>query len=221
MLGCLALDPEDWYATAYELHDVLAHHLFSNGLKVTNRDLAHLVRNCAAEKSHSQPQEGDSGNVIDQLIQDEVARLAPVQQVSEDALGARPLTPPELGMSDHVLDPRDFVDTRGWTSELEETEDGGAVMTFHAPREAPELPEIGSLEEYLEGSDEEQPGLHRLPQHQARKEGKGMSTRTLKGLLIALVLLCLLGAAAAVAMWKLGDKPRIDPDLVDDIIQPE
>ena len=221
VLGCLALDPDERYQSAYELHDALAHYLFSNGLKVTNRDLSRLVRGCQAERSATQPNaSGGGGNVIDKLIQDEVARLAPLQQVpDEDQAGAQPLTPDQLGRSDAVLDPRDFIDTRGWTSELEETEDGGAKMTFHAPSESPELPELGSLEEYLEGSDgpDEEPGS----QHARKDSGSGMSTGTLKGLLIVLILLSILGVGAVVAIWKLSSRPTIDPDLVDDIIQPE
>ena len=219
VLGCLALDPEERYQSAYELHDALAHHLFSNGLKVTNRDLSRLVRNCQAERSTSLPRDGGSGNVIDKLIQDEVARLAPLQEAPEDDRGARPLTPDQLGRPDAVLDPRDFIDTRGWTSELEETEDGGAKMTFHAPPESPELPEIGSLEEYLEGSDK--PEGSKRSKVARKGSSAGMSTRTLKGLLIVLVLLSILGVGVVMAIWKLSSRPTIDPDLVDDIIQPE
>ena len=51
----LARDPAQRFQHAYELQDALAQFLFSRSLKVTNRDIAQLVRECIAERQQHHP----------------------------------------------------------------------------------------------------------------------------------------------------------------------
>lgn len=112
----LARDPNDRYQHAADLQDALAQYLFSNGLKVTSRDIAQLVRDATAEKKKSPPKT----SLIDALIMEEMAKFTSLDELGPNPIsnGASPLSPEEVGGAGAPLDPNVFVDTRGWASDL-------------------------------------------------------------------------------------------------------
>ena len=61
----LAREVVDRYQHAADLQDALAQYLFSRGLKVTSRDIAHLVQDCLREKERSAPAKPKTSNIID------------------------------------------------------------------------------------------------------------------------------------------------------------
>ena len=137
VLKALEKDPAQRYAHVYEFQDAMAQFLFSRGLKVTNRDISRLVKDCMAEKRQTQPHTVLSGNVINGLIQEEVLKFTSLDNLAaEPPVGSLPLSPEELGGNAAPLDPRDFIDPRNWSDEVDDPTDGGAAMlTFPAPEE--------------------------------------------------------------------------------------
>src|SRR5262249_32197319 len=108
----LARDPDERYQSAADLGDALAQYLFSRRMKVTARDIQALVRDTQMElmrKRSAEPKE----SLIDALIQDEVAKLASL--VGDDGEGAEA---PKLAEGSVGLDPKEFVDTSSWVSDL-------------------------------------------------------------------------------------------------------
>jgi serine/threonine-protein kinase len=187
----LAREPGDRYQHAYELQDALAQFLFARGLKVTSRDIARLVRRCLEEQQQTVPRKAPSGGVIDTLIQEEILKFTSLDNEEIDsAIGAKPLSPDEIGGSG-PLDPRDFVDTRDWTDEFG-TDSQPAAMT----QEASEVPEITSLETMLEGGDSQD---RQPPAPPVSEEDKRF-----RGVIIALVLFVILGAATILILYGMG-----------------
>jgi len=109
----LAADPNRRYQTCDEMAEDLAGFLFENGMKVTGFDLRRMVATIAAEEKVA---EQSRPSIIDQLIQEELARFAslddddgvsPAEGIgAPDAAGAQP------------LNPAGFEDPRGWVGEL-------------------------------------------------------------------------------------------------------
>src|SRR5438067_7894934 len=70
----LARDTAQRFQSAADLQDALAQYQITARLKVTNRDIEHLVRDCLQEKQRAQPAERkkELGNLIDELINEEI-----------------------------------------------------------------------------------------------------------------------------------------------------
>jgi serine/threonine protein kinase len=107
----LSRDPEERYQSAADMADALSQYLFSRRMKVTSRDIQTLVRDAQMElmrKRAAEPQE----SLIDALIQDEVAKLTSLVDDAE------PGDKPKLAEGSVSLDPKEFVDTSSWISDL-------------------------------------------------------------------------------------------------------
>jgi serine/threonine-protein kinase len=203
----LAREPEERFQHAYEVQDQLAQFLFSRGLKVTSRDVASLVRRCLEEQQQTAPvAKPRGGGVIDTLIQEEIVKFTSLD--SEDfpsVVGAEPLSPEDL-VGSGALDPKDFIDPRDWTDEFA----SGRHQAMRRPEAVVEeqLPEVTSLESMLEGEDVAPP-----PQTND-SDGGG---RSIQGLIIALVIFVLLGAATVFILHTLGligDSSAQNQDIV-------
>ncbi|MCB9557032.1 MAG: serine/threonine protein kinase [Deltaproteobacteria bacterium] len=170
----LSRDPDQRYQHAYEMQDALAQLLFTRGLKVTSRDLAHVVRRCLDERQMTAPPIAGTPGVINHLIQDEVRKFTSLEQKS--IIGSRPLSPDELSGS-RTLDHKDFIDPRQWGEGAQGTDSG-----------------VTSLESMLEGDAP-------LEEQAAPDQPASRSTR---GLLIALVVFLVLAAGALLTLYALG-----------------
>ena len=217
VLKSLTRDPNDRYQHVYEFQDAMAQYLFSRGLKVTNRDVAALVKSSLSEHRKTQRHSVVTDNVIDGLIQEEVLKFTSLDNLgSEEPVGARPLSPDELRPVQAPLDPRDFVDPRNWTDELEEVDDEAAMMTFPAPHD-PDGVELASLEDTGEQPPEDEP----QPQPQPKVVKRKKVDRFWKGMIILMVVLIVLAGASLFVLYHLGAiKLGGGPDN-NDIIRPE
>ena len=72
----LASQPEDRYQSCSEMAEDLASFLFSQRLKVTGFDLRRFIERFVAEEEKKEAREGHRPSIIDQLIQEELARFA-------------------------------------------------------------------------------------------------------------------------------------------------
>ena len=205
----LARDANQRYQHAYELQDALAQFLFSRSLKVTNRDIAQLVRECVSERRHTMPPTMQTGSMINALIQEEIMKFTSLEEEEqgEPAEGSVPLSPDEIGGS--ALNPGDFIDPRAWSNELLTGDAGGQERRVARP--AAEVPEVTSLEQMLEGEVE--------PRAQPVVTRKQPSMW--KGLVIALVVFVVLGAATVFVLHTLGLFGPGDASSNQDIVVPE
>jgi serine/threonine-protein kinase len=208
----LARDIPQRFQHAYELQDAVAQFLFSRSLKVTSRDIAWLVRECLAEHQKTAPPVVQAGSVIDTLIQEEIVKFTSLDEEvgGGDAAGAKPLSPEELGRAG-PLDPRDFIDPRAWTSEFSSGEPLKPERDVPAPR-AGELPEMASLEQMLEGEG---------PANTAALPNPPKKPTMWRGLIIALVVFIILGAATVFVLHTLGLLRSETTTDNQDIIKPE
>ncbi|MCC6750352.1 MAG: serine/threonine protein kinase [Deltaproteobacteria bacterium] len=210
----LARDPDQRFHHAYEIQDALAQFLFARGMKVTSRDLARLVRRCAAEQDQTGPPKGRAHGVIDTLIQEEIVKFTSLDtQNYEQDVGARPLSPDEIG-GGTPLNPADLIDPRGWTNEFGAADPAGSSHLSPVTRTA-DMPDMGSLESMLEG-EERQP----TPPPQ-RKKSRGKSGIKMKPLLIALVVFVVLGAATIFVLHTLGLLGGRSSQDNQDIVEPK
>jgi len=195
VLKALARDPDQRYQHVYELQDAMAQYLFSRGLKVTNRDVARLVKESITEHRQTQPHAALTDNVINGLIQEEVLKFTSLDNLGAEPVGAKPLSPDELGPAQAPLDPRDFIDPRQWTAELDEIDDSQAArLTFPAPQD-PDGMELATLEDTGEEVE------HDAPPPQVVK--RQTVTKFWKSLIVLMVLLIVL-ATALVVLYSLG-----------------
>jgi serine/threonine-protein kinase len=104
----LARDPHDRFQSAADLGDALAQYQFANGIKVTSRDIATLVRETKADAARDK-KAGSQTSLIDALIHDELARLTSVFE-----------EPAEQPTGSTALSPTDLVDTQDWASDLDD-----------------------------------------------------------------------------------------------------
>ena len=195
---CLAREPGDRYQHAYEIQDQIAHYLFSRGLKVTNRDIANLVRQSHAEYRATLPPAVKPSTILDQLIQDELLKFTSLEPASSsEPAGAKPLVPDEMASASGPLDPRDFVDTRNWSDDTEDAEQANTVLTFSTP-EGSQVPEITSMEEILEHDEGRR-------QHLSTELVQTAQTpRFWRGLVITLLVLVALSAATIFILHSVG-----------------
>ena len=206
----LARDPDERYQSAADLGDALAQYLFSRRMKVTSRDIQALVRDTQMElmrKRSAEPKE----SLIDALIQDEVAKLGSL--LSDDGAAE---TAGKLAEGSVGLDPKAFVDTSSWASDLADqsrphvappvTAQGSPAPSApkvpprgpaaarpparpSQPTPAPPTGDIDSLSQMLEP---DRTGLH-------KNDGSNAVT-------IALVIIVILLAGIGVAMFAFKDK---------------
>jgi len=196
----LARDPDERYQSAADLGDALAQYLFSRRMKVTARDIANLVRDTQMElmrKRSSEPKE----SLIDALIQDEVAKLTSLVGDEAEADG------PKLAEGSVSLDPKEFIDTSSWASDLGLAGDRSgpvqapaaspppkpvprgkpAARPSRGPTPAPPVGELDSLSAMLEP---DKTGLH-------KNGGANMTT-----ILIVVIVLLAGGIGAALFLFK-------------------
>lgn len=95
----LAKDAYDRYQSAADVGEILTQYLFTNNLKVTSRDLENLVARCMTEKPTAS---GQSGFLIDTLVQDEILRFISLEDL--DIPNEEP--PPIPGPPETLIDPR-------------------------------------------------------------------------------------------------------------------
>ena len=95
----LARDPEQRTPTAADFADELSQHLFTNGMKVTSRDVANAVKAVRASKKPSTAAQ----SLINALIADEVAKMTSIVEKASELEGPKPA---------------EIVDTADWASEL-------------------------------------------------------------------------------------------------------
>jgi len=197
VLKALARNPDQRYQHVYELQDAMAQYLFSRGLKVTNRDVARLVKESLTEHRQTQPHTVLADNVIDGLIQEEVLKFTSLDNLGAEPQGSKPLSPDEIGPAEAPLDPRDFIDPRQWTAELDEVDDSQAAMlTFPAPRD-PDGMELATLED----TGEDEPVAEEQPKSKVVKRKK--VSGFWKALIVLMVLL-ILAASTFVVLYTLG-----------------
>jgi eukaryotic-like serine/threonine-protein kinase len=196
----LARDPDERYQSAADMGDALAQYLFSRRMKVTARDIANLVRDTQVElmrKRSSEPKE----SLIDALIQDEVAKLTSLVGDEAEADG------PKLAEGSVSLDPKEFIDTSSWASDLGLAGDrSGPVQVAPPPKPAPRTqakpparprgptpaPPSGELDSLSAMLEPDKTGLH--------KNGGSNTT------MILIVLIALMVVAIGVSLFVFKDK---------------
>jgi len=190
----LARDPALRFQHSYELQDSLAQFLFSRSMKVTNRDIAQMVRECIAERKQTIPPSYQPGSVIDTLIQEEIVKFTSLDATEKEAApGSEPLTPGEIG-GGGALSPKDLIDPRSWSNEFLSVESSIAGSPIE-PQNDDDIPEVESLEQMLEGTDG--PSGRVLPIAPKKPS-------MWRGLIIALFVFVVLGAATVFVLHTLG-----------------
>jgi serine/threonine-protein kinase len=114
----LARDPDDRYQHASDFSEDLTKLLFGRGMAVGRGDISRMVGFTLKEQKTAKPAaEKRPTTIIDALIQEEILKFTSLDDVAEPLeMGAKPLSPDEIS----VLDPGDFIDPRGWASDLDE-----------------------------------------------------------------------------------------------------
>jgi serine/threonine-protein kinase len=117
LFKALAKEPRERYQSASELSEDLTKLLFKHSLTVGRGDISRLVEFTREERKSAQPAVVKKPTtIIDALIQEEILKFTSLDDVdSPMELGAKPLSPEEIS----VLDPGDFIDPRGWATDLE------------------------------------------------------------------------------------------------------
>jgi hypothetical protein len=110
-------------------------------------DISRMVGFTLKEQKTAKPAaEKRPTTIIDALIQEEILKFTSLDDVAEPLeMGAKPLSPDEIS----VLDPGDFIDPRGWASDLDER----AAAELAAPDVITDRPPS-------EGADRSPPGLN-------------------------------------------------------------
>lgn len=154
----LAKNPDDRYQHASEFSDELTRVLFGHGMAVSRGDIARMVGFTLKEQKTAKPAaEKRPTTIIDALIQEEILKFTSLDDVEDPLeMGAKPLSPDEIS----VLDPGDFIDPRGWASDLDEraaAELAGPDVITDRPPDSGDKP--------LLGLDITSPGLAAITEH--------------------------------------------------------
>lgn len=131
----LARDPEERYQHASDLSEDLTKLLFGRGMAVGRGNISRMVTFTIKEQKTARPAAAKKPTtIIDALIQEEILKFTSLDDVEEPLdVGAKPLSPDEIS----VLDPGDFIDPRGWASDLDDPGSVGLdpdVITDRPPR---------------------------------------------------------------------------------------
>ena len=150
----LARDVNARYQTAADLQDALAQYLFGQRLKVTSRDIERLVADCLAEKQRSQPREQKQqvGNLIDELINEEIVKFTSLDSM-DDPAGAQSPSPVGPDGGNAPLDPGSFIDPRGWGDDLGTSDPKGRNGAPQRTRKDSSAEGVPALEDLLEGDN--------------------------------------------------------------------
>jgi hypothetical protein len=215
----LARDLSARFQTAADLQDALAQVLFSQRLKVTSRDIEHLIASVLQEKQRSQPlAQKTVGSLIDALINEEILKFTSLEGINDPALAGPSPSPTASGNA--PLDPGHFVDTRDWAEDLAPPTGRGRTNGRAAQRREPSGAIQTGLEDLLEGDGATAPLLPPMVSEAevARRTGRrpsydppiyddnsnpieisGRPAKKHGGVLALVLLLLLVGAGAAAA----------------------
>ena len=194
----LERNPSQRYQSAADLGDALSQYLFSRRMKVTARDIGTLVRDTQVETKHrKKPTE----SLIDALIAEEMTKITSLLDSESPAL-----TTTSGGAES--LDPKAFIDTGAWASELgiaddfptDDGDDDVAVIRSRARADSPaDVPvstddpddDIESLQQILEP---DRTGVHRNAPDGSRS------------IVIALVIAVVLAGAIGAGIFVYKDR---------------
>ena len=210
-LKALAADPDARYRSCEEMAEDLAGYLFAQRLKVTGFDLGRMVKEIA---SSDEEEDDDRPSIIDQLIQEELAGFASLDETASK-LDRSPGERARAGTTGgQPLNPFGFEDPRDWDSELQvkgsdsplpvggqgEWRESGLYRRDSSIEE--EQPRSSNLADSLEGPM----SLARMLEGEARmsSEVPSPSTGGMKSVIIGLVVTVVLIAAAASVAFALG-----------------
>lgn len=141
----LAKNPDDRYQHASDFSEDLTKLLFSRGMPVSRGDISRMVNFTLKEQKTAKPTaEKRPTTIIDALIQEEILKFTSLDDVEVPLeMGAQPLSPDEIS----VLDPGDFIDPRGWASDLDESSAaelaGPDLITDRPPSESGDKSPVG------------------------------------------------------------------------------
>ncbi len=154
----LARSKHERYRTAEQFSEELAEFLLLHRLKATAADLSKLVVEVMTERAASARQSArPEGNVIDQLIQEELLRFTSLGEPSVSPSGdAGPVTPAPAEDGSRPLDASEFVNLNEWGPDLADTGfDPGLSSAATWDQPGNRLSGIpGSLADELEGDSE-------------------------------------------------------------------
>ncbi len=198
----MARDRHKRYQTAHEFGDALAEVLFTHGLKVTNFDIGRVVTEIMAAQTKPAYIEPSR---IERLIEEELVRFTTIDEDNvpkalSPELGADTIRDPDHGAQ--PLDGSLFEDPRMWAGELfGDIEPSDELANLEDPQSSPLPPDPGLVPGELAQALEAEPP----PEPQASPEPPQAKTgsKFLK-IVLALLLICLLGVGAAIAILLLG-----------------
>jgi eukaryotic-like serine/threonine-protein kinase len=203
----LSRDLSARFQSAGDLQDALAQYLFSQRLKVTSRDIEHLVVGVLKEKKMMTPVNQPVGNLIDALINEEIVKFTSLDGIDNDPSMSGKSPSPTENSGNSPLDPGSFVDTRGWADDLNaNTERRSGLQSKKGVRKDPSGVTTSGLEDLLEGDGVltphpaplssargSSPRLDPLPRSTVTPKAGGSKTM----LLVVLALVILAGAGVA------------------------
>jgi serine/threonine-protein kinase len=150
----LARDKRERYPTAQALAEDLTVFLVTNKLKASAFDVGRLVGEVVSEKAATSKAEGREGNVIDNLIQDELLRFTSLGEPSSGPTDrVSPATPAHVADGARPLDASEFVNPADWTRDADFDPTAVSRRSW-VEAEAGAGTVSGNLADELEGPDE-------------------------------------------------------------------
>ncbi len=167
----LAKNKADRYRTSEQMSEELAEFLLLHRLKATASDLSKLVVDVMNDRAATARHAGRSeGNVIDQLIQEELLAFTSLGEQSASSTGGNsPVTPAPHDDGSRPLDANEFINLNDWAPGLvDDTFDPGLNSAATWDQPGARLSAVpGSLADELEGEAESAapPRLQTMPPH--------------------------------------------------------
>jgi eukaryotic-like serine/threonine-protein kinase len=198
LMRALAKKPSDRYGTARELGQDLTRYLFEAGQPVSSWDVAALV---ALAKKEKKPHRAPQGSIIDKLIEEALFEFTSLKTDEGEAVKDAGQPP---GGSPLKIDTGGFIDTTNWANEFG-TGQGRALAGPDASQELraslKQLPGEGNLSSLEDVSMESRPvsvgGARPSATPASPAPAASKSSGSTVGILIGLLLVLLLGGAAA------------------------